>query len=126
MGLGPRPIQGIVSVKDKPQAVFDAYTAPFPDKTARYPTWVMPREILTNDSRLEQLEQDLSTLKGKPTEMVWGMKDRGFGKESVIARWHQALDEVPTAWLDDASHFLQEDRPDVIAATVKRLAAQIS
>lgn len=86
----------------------------------------MPREILNNDGRLEQLEQDLATLKGKPTEMVWGMKDRGFGKESVIARWHENLGEVPTTRLDDASHFLQEDRPDVIAEAIKSLVAQIS
>jgi haloalkane dehalogenase len=118
--------QGIASAKSKPQTVFDAYTAPFPDKTARYPTWVMPRELLTNDARLEQLEQDLSKLKGKPAEMVWGMKDRGFGKESVIARWHQALGDVPTQRLDDANHFLQEDRPEQIADAIKRLVAQIS
>ena len=118
--------QGIASAKSKPQAVFDAYTAPFPDKTSRYPTWVMPREILRNDDRLQQLEQDLAKLKGKPTEMVWGMKDRGFGKESVIARWHEALGDVPTTRLDDADHFLQEDRPEIIAETIKRLVAQIS
>ena len=118
--------QGIVSAKSKPQSVFDAYTAPFPDKTARYPTWVMPREILTNDARLEQLERDLAKLKGKPTELVWGMKDRGFGKESVIARWHEALGDVATTRLDDASHFLQEDRPDAIAEPINRLVAQIS
>ncbi|MGI9610898.1 MAG: hypothetical protein ACR2NL_11465 [Acidimicrobiia bacterium] len=86
----------------------------------------MPREILTNDALLAQLEQDLSKLKGKPTEMVWVMKDRGFGKESVITRWHQALGEVRTRRLDDASHFLQEDRPDAIAAAIRRLVAQIS
>jgi haloalkane dehalogenase len=86
----------------------------------------MPREILRNDDRLEQLEQDLAKLKGKPTEMVFGMKDRGFGKESVIARWHGALGDVPTTRLDDASHFLQEDRPEVIAETIERLVAQIS
>ena len=118
--------QGIVSPKSKPQAVFDAYTAPFPDKAARYPTWVMPREILRNDSRLAQLEQDLAKLKGKPTEMVWGMKDRAFGKETVIARWHEALGEVPTTRLDNANHFLQEDQPEAIAAAIKRLVAQIS
>ncbi len=99
---------------------------PVPDKTARYPTWVMPREILTNDARLEQLERDLAKLKGKPTELVWGMKDRGFGKESVIARWHEALGDVATTRLDDASHFLQEDRPDAIAEPINRLVAQIS
>ena len=54
------------------------------------------------------------------------MKDRGFGKESVIARWHAALGDVATTRLDDASHFLQEDRPDAIAEAVKRLVAQIS
>ena len=118
--------QGIVSKKSKPGEVFDAYTAPFPDKATRYPTWVMPREILTNDDRLEQLELDLTKLAGKPTELVWGMQDRGFGKESVIARWHKALGNVPTTRLDDAGHFLQEDRPDVIAEAIKRLAAQIS
>ena len=118
--------QGIVSKKSKPGEVFDAYTAPFPDKATRYPTWVMPREILTNDDRLEQLELDLTKLAGKPTELVWGMQDRGFGKESVIARWHKALGDVPTTRLDDAGHFLQEDRPDVIAEAIKRLVAQIS
>jgi hypothetical protein len=36
----------------------------------------MPREILRNDDRLEQLEQDLAGLECKPTEMA----------SSVVAR----------------------------------------
>ena len=54
------------------------------------------------------------------------MNDRGFGKESVIARWHENLGEVPTSRLDNANHFLQEDQPQIIAEAIKRLVAQIS
>jgi haloalkane dehalogenase len=112
--------------RNKPQAVFDAYAAPFSDKAARYPTWVFPREILHNDETLRRLEQDLTKLKGKPTEMVWGMEDPGFGKEKVIARWHRALGEVPTTRIEEANHFLQEDQPELIADAIKRVATQLS
>ena len=53
------------------------------------------------------------------------MKDMAFGNEKIIARWHRSLGDVPTTRLEKASHYLQEDQPEVIAEAIKRLIAKM-
>lgn len=58
-----------------------------------------------------------------PTEVVWGRKDT-----QMKPRYGQRLGrDVPGAvltWVDDASHFVPADRPDVVAEAVLRLVGR--
>lgn len=52
------------------------------------------------------------------------MQDRAFGHDGVIERWLRHFPGAPVDKLADASHYLQEDRPERIADAVKRVVAQ--
>jgi haloalkane dehalogenase len=112
---------GMVRASSKPEAVFDAYRAPFPTPQSRMGTYVFPRAIRQSTTWLESIEHRLKRLRHKPVELVWAMKDRAFGKDEVVARWLQHFPDAAVDRLDDASHYLQEDRPDRIAAAIKRV-----
>lgn len=112
---------GMYYAKRKAPEVFSAYTDPFPTRKERLGTYVFPRSIRAEASWLAQLERDLEELRGKPAELVWGMRDKAFGSEKTIARW---LLHVPTARvnrLQKASHYLQEDQPEEIADATRRV-----
>ena len=78
---------GIASAASKPEAVFKAYTDPFPTPESRIGTDVFPRAIRNSTTWLESIEHRLARLRGKPVELVWALKDRAFGNEATIARW---------------------------------------
>jgi cis-3-alkyl-4-acyloxetan-2-one decarboxylase len=74
----------------------------------RHPTWAM----------LEEIENQLPTLSGLPSLLVWGMRDWCFTPE--------CLDRFATAWpqaeahrLADVGHWVVEDAPDDAAALVE-------
>jgi haloalkane dehalogenase len=98
-----------------------AYTDPFPTPRSRVPTWVFPGQIRKAASWLARIEADLSALSGLPTQILWGAQDRdGFPLE-LVDRWQGYLLANETEVLDDASHFVQEDRPDRVAASIRRV-----
>lgn len=105
-------------------AVFQTYQQAQPSAGARRGVAEFPRQIRRARPMLSRLAREAPiALRGKPMELVWGMKDPGFGRENVIQRW---LRDFPTAHvtrLSDASHYIQEDAPDALAAAVERAAA---
>lgn len=101
--------------------VCGAYTAPFPDPDSRMGTHVFPRELTAARNWLVQLESALPCLKDVPAEFVWGMKDPLFRRPEFLRRWQRYFPDAPVEQLQDAGHFLQEDRPDRVAAAVLRL-----
>ena len=112
---------GISRRKVKTKEVLRAYTAPFPTHKARMGTYVFPRQIRLAAPWLKTVEERLHRLRNKPVEMVWAMKDPAFGKESYIKRWQEHFSDAPIDRIEDASHYLQEDRPERIVAAVERL-----
>lgn len=98
-----------------------AYTDPFPTPESRRPTWVFPRQIRKARTWLAALEAKLSVLADVPTQIVWGTKDEPGFRPQEMARWQQHLKRHEVETLDDASHFVQEDRPDRVAAAIRRV-----
>jgi haloalkane dehalogenase len=98
-----------------------AYTDPFPTPRSRMPTWVFPRQIRKAGSWLATIEAELPTLSGLPTQILWGAQDSaGFPRE-LMERWRGYLRANETEVLDDAAHFVQEDRPDRVVAAIRRV-----
>jgi haloalkane dehalogenase len=116
---------GIARKERKTPELLRAYTDPFPTAESRMGTYVFPRAIRKSASWLRSIEQRLSCLREKPIEMVWAMKDPAFGKESYIRRWQGYFPEAKVDRVDDASHYLQEDCPDRVAAAVRRLLDRV-
>jgi haloalkane dehalogenase len=98
-----------------------AYTAPFPTPQSRMPTWVFPRHIRKARSWLGAIESELAVLEDLPARIVWGTKDVPGFRPQEMARWQQHLKRSQVEALDDASHFVQEDRPDRVAAAIRQV-----
>jgi haloalkane dehalogenase len=55
--------------------------------------------------------------------ILWGARDEPGFRPQEMARWQRYLVWHELEVLDDASHFVQEDRPDRMADAIHRLAA---
>lgn len=55
-----------------------------------------------------------------PTEVVWGRRDHQM-KPRYGERLARDIPDARLTWVDDASHFVPADRPDVVAEAVLRL-----
>jgi haloalkane dehalogenase len=102
-----------------------AYIDPFPTPESRIPTWIFPRQIRKARSWLAEIESKLPLLSDLPVQILWGTKDRGFPPADV-AKWQGYLKQQETELLGDASHFVQEDRPDRVAASIRRVLERTS
>ncbi|WP_455242083.1 alpha/beta fold hydrolase [Petrachloros mirabilis] len=100
-------------------ALRKAYTDPFPTIASRIGTWVFPREIRRSSDWLDETWGNLLRLRNKPAALVWALKDPAFGNPAYLARWQSALPQALVERVDDASHYLQEDRPDRIIGAIR-------
>ena len=116
---------GIYHKEKKTSEVRKAYTDPFPTPDSRIGTYVFPWAIRNSDAWLQAIESRLHVLQEKPIELVWGMKDFAFGRELFIKRWHSHFPDAPVDRIDDASHFLQEDRPERVVAGIQRALKRV-
>ena len=98
-----------------------AYTDPFQTPESRVPTWIFPRQILKAGSWLAKIEAELPTLSGLPTQILWGAQDQAGFPLELMDRWRGYLKANDTEVLGDASHFVQEDRPDRVIASIRRV-----
>lgn len=57
---------------------------------------------------LEQTEQRLDALRGKPVLIGWGAKDFVFD-DRVLARWREILPDAEVDYLEQAGHYVLED-----------------
>lgn len=117
-GIMPRSV-----VKPLPPDVFQTYQMAQPLPEARRGVAEFPRQIRHARPMLSRLAKEApAALRGKPMELVWAMKDPAFGREPVIQRWLRDFPQARVTRLDDASHFIQEDAPEALAAAVRRLS----
>jgi len=98
-----------------------AYVDPFPTPKSRIPTWVFPRQIRMARDWLRDLEARLHVLADLPVQILWGRRDEPGFRSVEMMRWQKHLQSHETEVLDDASHFIQEDRPDRVIASIIRL-----
>ncbi len=117
---------GIAREDRKTPEILKAYTDPFPTPQSRIGTFVFPRAIRKSAAWLRSIESKLPCLREKPVEMVWAMQDPAFGKEKYIRRWQGYFPEASVDRVQDASHYLQEDCPDRVAASVRRILDHIN
>jgi haloalkane dehalogenase len=107
--------------------VFKHYQDAQPSPEARVGVAAFPRELRRARPMLEQLATNApKALQDKPLELIWGMKDPGFGKPEVLARWMRDFPNANLTKLDNANHYIQEDAPEAVAAAVRRVQARIA
>lgn len=101
--------------------VLEAYRMPFPTPESRVPTWVFPRAIRSSADWVAEVEGRLDRLRGRPVELVWGMRDPMLGRRRYLERWREHFPGAEVDRVEDASHYLPEDRPDRMADAVGRV-----
>ncbi|MDI4648239.1 alpha/beta fold hydrolase [Cohnella hashimotonis] len=102
-----------------------AYTDPYPTPASRMPTWMFPRSIRKARNWLAGIEAGLPALADLPARIVWGARDSAGFPLAEMRRWQSYLKKNETEILEDASHYVQEDRPDRVAANIRNVLEQI-
>lgn len=104
--------------------LLEAYSRPFPSPASRYATWVFPRHIRKSGNWLRGIESRLPRLSHIPARILWGRRDvPAFGPREM-QRWQRHFPLHETEVLDDAAHFVQEDRPDRVVAAIRQVLAR--
>lgn len=117
---------GIHRREERSPEVLAAYRRPFPTPESRRGTWIFPREIRTSARWLAGMERRVASLRGRPVELVWGRRDPAFGRSRYPERWRELLPGAALEWVEDASHYLPEDRPERLVAAVRRAAGRLA
>ncbi|MGO4110407.1 alpha/beta fold hydrolase [Paenibacillus sp. YAF4_2] len=112
---------GIYQTDKVTNSLRSAYSAPFPNPKSRKPTWIFPRQIRKARAWLADVESRLPVLSDLPAQILWGLKDSAGFPLGQMAKWQNALPLNETEILEDASHYVQEDRPDRVAASIRSI-----
>lgn len=112
---------GIYQTNKVTNSLRSAYTDPFPTPKSRKPTWIFPRQIRKARAWLANIESRLSNLADLPAQILWGIKDSAGFPLGQMAKWQNVLPLNETEILEDASHYVQEDRPDRVAASIRTI-----
>jgi pimeloyl-ACP methyl ester carboxylesterase len=115
-------IPGGMARRDPDPIMMEAYRAPFPDYWSRAGTLAFQREIpLTERDRsaplMAAIHQRLPSL-DVPVLLLWGMRDPVF-QPVFLDQWRELFPQAETVEIEDASHFVVEDRPDVVTRAIE-------
>lgn len=98
------------------------YLAPLNSAPARAGTYAMALALKGEDAAYAELWSARAQLAELPMALVWG------GRDPVLTaqhrrRWEEAFPDAAVEVLDDAGHFVAEERPDAVVDAVRRLSA---
>ncbi len=94
------------------------YLAPFHERSSRAVTHIAPRQLAAAEPFLASVYQSLTSLSNKPVLIVWGLDDFAFQKPERT-RFENIFPNHQTVLLQNAGHFIQEDKPDEISAAIR-------
>jgi cis-3-alkyl-4-acyloxetan-2-one decarboxylase len=117
---------GALARREVDPLMMAAYRAPFPDYWSRAGILAFQREIpLTERDRsaplMGSIHERLAGLE-VPVLLVWGSRDRVF-QPVFLEQWRELFPRAATVELDDAGHFLMEDRPDEVTQAIAEFLA---
>jgi cis-3-alkyl-4-acyloxetan-2-one decarboxylase len=121
-------IPGGMARRDTDPVMMDAYRAPFPDYWSRVGTLAFQRDIPLSErdrsaSLIASIQERLGDVK-VPVLLVWGMRDRVF-QPVFLDQWRELFPEARSIELDDAGHFLVEDRPEAVTAAISEFLQEL-
>jgi haloalkane dehalogenase len=107
------------------QAAHAHYQRPLADPQDRKGCWVFPKQIVASTPWLGQLWNGIHRLDGKPTLIVWGMKDIAF-REKELKQWQRTFPGAQTVRLETVGHFVQEEAPAELAQAAVPFLKQLA
>jgi haloalkane dehalogenase len=123
-GYVARTITGTVNYPEKvTDEVMAAYLAPFPTPESRRALLCWSRDIPVDEGdpswdEMAAIEKNLGMFSNIPILIVWGMLDPVL-PPNVLDMWKRVYPHARAVEIPDASHFLQEDRPDAVLNAIK-------
>lgn len=123
-GYVGRAITGTVNYPEKITTdVMNAYLAPFPTPESRRAPLCWSRDIPVNEGDpswddMAEIERHLGMFGNIPVLIVWGMLDPVL-PPNVLQMWKNVYPGAQVREIADASHFLQEDRPDAVLKAIE-------
>ena len=104
------------------KAALAGYRHPYPTYNSRTAILAFPREIPDslehrNGRLIQEVESKLPSLRECPALIIWAEKDPAFSLDDA-ERFRAAFPNHEFHSLPDASHYLQEDRPDFIVPRI--------
>jgi cis-3-alkyl-4-acyloxetan-2-one decarboxylase len=115
-------IPGGMAQRDTDSVMMEAYRAPFPDYWSRVGVLAFQREIpLTERDRsarlMGQIHERLERLDA-PVKLIGGMRDPVF-QPMFLDQWLELFPAAEVLRIEDAAHFVVEDRPDLVIAALR-------
>jgi haloalkane dehalogenase len=110
-------IPGGMANRDTDPVMMDAYRAPHPNYWSRIGMLAFQRDIPLTErdrsARLMRLIHERLLELDLPVTLVWGMRDPVF-QPVFLDQWREIFPHARVVELDDAAHFVPEDRPDAL------------
>jgi haloalkane dehalogenase len=104
-------------------AIHRQYLDRFPDQQSRGEVlWALARALLGSSAFYDSLWRERSKLSGRPSLIVWGMKDSAF-KPHQLARWREALPSARVVEIAGAGHWPHEEEPDRVIGALRDFLA---
>jgi haloalkane dehalogenase len=100
-------------------AIHRQYLEPFRDRSDRVRVLHTLAKALIGSHRFyADLWHRSGRLEGRPTLIVWGLKDRAFGTRH-LTRWQQRLSQAMVVAIPDAGHWPHEESPAEVADAIR-------
>ncbi len=100
--------------------VHQQYLDRFPDRWSRGTVlWTLARALMRSTAYFESLWAERKKLQGRPTLIVWGMKDPAFPPYQ-LHRWRRLLPDAEVVRLKDAGHWPHEEAPRPVIHALRR------
>jgi len=95
-------------------AIHRQYLERFPDAWSRGAVlWALAKAMLGSDAYYQSLWERRDALKGRPTLLIWGLKDPAFGAQ--LGRWRSVLPDAEVLELPEVGHWPQEEEPERVS-----------
>lgn len=104
--------------------VLKMYLAPWRKRNRRWPAVIAPKNLIAASAYLTEVEAGLKKIADRPALIVWGAKDFAF-QEPTRRRFETIFPKHETILLEDASHFVQEDAGEQIAAAFRKFVTEL-
>jgi haloalkane dehalogenase len=104
--------------KRPPREVLEMYFAPWRNRARRTAAVIAPRQLVVASPYLREVESNLARIADRPALIVWGLRDFAF-RAAERERFERTFPKHKTVRIFDASHFLQEDAGEQIAAAIR-------
>jgi haloalkane dehalogenase len=97
------------------------YLERFRDRRSRRDVlWTLARSLLGSSDHYEAIWQRRDVLRGVPTAIVWGTRDRAL-PPAALERLREGFPHAEVTAIDDAGHWPHEEQPQAVTEAVRAL-----